>query len=316
MSSGKVEQIEIDESTEKQRIDNFLMKWLKGVPKSRIYRMIRKGEVRINRGRVRAQYRLQTGDTVRIPPVRRALPRPISPPGHKLKTRLEQRILFEDDYLIAINKPTGLPVHGGSGVNSALIESFRLVRSASKFLELVHRLDKETSGCLLIAKNRTCLVKLHELFYSGRISKCYTALVCGCFSRKKLLIDAPLVKSIKRSGERMVQVSPDGKTAKTLFKRVHRFESATLIEAQLLTGRTHQIRVHAAHSGYPIAGDNRYGNRDDNRRFREMGLKRLFLHASELNLTHPISGKTLSIQAPLDQDLLELIHNLEQQESI
>lgn len=309
-SSGKVAKITIDASAEQQRIDNLLIKILKGVPKSRIYRMIRKGEVRINGRRVRAEYRLQLSDTVRIPPVRCSLPENKPLANKQLRTQLEHRILFEDDYFIVVNKPSGIPVHGGTGVSSGLIETFRQIRPESKFLELVHRLDRETSGCLLLAKKRNCLLKLHEQFRSNRIKKYYTALLCGRWQKKKQLVDAALKKNIKQSGERMVKVSEDGKTAKTLFRRIDQVKSATLIEAELLTGRTHQIRVHAAHIGHAIAGDERYGNKTDNRFFRGLGLKRLFLHASRLNLIHPISGKALSFFAPLDDNLVKLIHNL------
>jgi len=313
--SGKVEQIEIDPSQEQQRIDNFLIKYLKGVPKSRIYRMIRKGEVRVNRRRVRAEYRIQALDILRIPPVRRSKPKIKPFVKEENKIHLEQRILFEDDGLMIINKPSGIPVHGGSGVNAGLIEMLRVIRPDSKFLELVHRLDRGTSGCLLLAKKRSCLKELHELFRSNQVQKCYTALVCGRWQPKKLLVDAPLKKNIRQSGERLVKVSTNGKLAKTVFRRVQRFKFATMIEAKLLTGRTHQIRVHAAHNGHPIVGDDRYGSRSDNRFFEEEGLKRLFLHASTLKLTHPMSGKPMSIYAPLDQELANLIQRLEYLES-
>lgn len=315
-SSGKVEQIEISSSQEQQRVDNFLIKSLKGVPKSRIYRMIRKGEVRVNRRRVRAEYRIKAHDIVRIPPIRRSPPKLKPSLKEKNKIQLEQRILFEDDDLMVINKPSGLAVHGGSGVNAGLIELFRVIRPDSKFLELVHRLDRGTSGCLLLAKKRSCLRELHEFFRSNQLQKYYTALVCGRWQPKRLLIDAPLQKNIRQSGERMVKVSTSGKAAKTLFRRMQRYKFATMVEAKLLTGRTHQIRVHAAYTGYPIAGDDRYGRKTDNRYFEQKGLKRLFLHASTVKLRHPISGKPLSIHAPIDEDLAKLIRHLEQEESI
>ncbi len=314
--SVKVELIEINSSQEQQRIDNFLIKSLKGVPKSRIYRMIRKGEVRVNRGRVRAEYRIQAHDIVRIPPIRRSPPKSKPSVGGKNKIQLENRILFEDDDLMVINKPSGLPVHGGSRVNAGLIELFRAIRPDAKFLELVHRLDRGTSGCLLLAKKRSCLLKLHELFRSNQVQKYYTALVCGRWQPKKLLIDAPLKKNIQQSGERIVKVSTSGKVAKTLFRRMQRYKFATIVEAKLLTGRTHQIRVHAAYTGHPIAGDDRYGSKTDNRYFEEKGLKRLFLHASTVKLRHPISAKPLLIHAPIDEDLAKLIQHLKDEESI
>lgn len=278
--------------------------------------MIRKGEVRVNGGRVRAQYRLQSRDIVRIPPTRTAQSKPPSLPSNTICNQLEQRVLFEDSHLLVVNKPSGYAVHGGSGINIGLIETLRLMRSSTSYFELVHRLDRETSGCLLVAKKRSSLRTLHETFRDGKVYKLYTALICGCLKGKRTLVHAPLKKYIKQSGERLVKVNSDGKTAKTLFKPIRPFKSATMISAELLTGRTHQIRVHAAHLGNPIAGDDRYGNKEANRYFRENGLKRLFLHASRLTIKHPHTGKPLCIDAPLDDDLSRVIDRLEHEESI
>lgn len=314
--SPQVEQIGIDQSNDNQRIDNFLIKYLKGVPKSRIYRIIRKGEVRVNCGRVSAKYRLQQGDRVRIPPIRVATPNIQRAASEKLNHRLKNRILYEDDFFLVLNKPSGIAVHGGSGVNAGLVESLRLAQPSSKFLELVHRLDKETSGCIILAKKRSCLRTLHEMFREDKITKIYCALICGRLPRKKMLIDVPLQKNVGVSGERIVKADLNGKTCKTLFRQQQTFESVSMISAELLTGRTHQIRVHASHIGHPIIGDNRYGNKLKNREFKRYGLQRLFLHASTLRLRHPQSGEPITINAPLDSDLLTTIDLLKNERSI
>lgn len=299
----RVQMIEIPEEFAGQRVDNFLFTRLKGVPKSRVYRMVRTGEVRINGGRVCAQDRLQGGDILRVPPVRVAEREAVQLPTHLLHQRLDSRVLFEDEAVLVLNKPVGIPVHGGSGASFGVIEALRHLRPEARFLELVHRLDRDTSGVLLIAKKRSALRVLHELFREDRVEKRYLALLVGAWGRKKLLVDAPLEKNVAQGGERMVRVSRQGKSAQTEFRRLELFAAATLVGAKPVTGRTHQIRVHAAHLGHPIAGDERYGLEAANRDFRRQGLKRLFLHAAELVIAHPVSGAELRLRAPLEPEL-------------
>lgn len=307
-----VQMIEITEDHADQRLDNFLISKLKGVPKSRIYRIVRKGEVRVNKGRVSIKYRLQPGDTVRIPPVRQAELEVETFLPQNLKRSLEQGILYEDDVLLILNKPSGFAVHGGSGLASAIIEGLRQLRPQAQFLELVHRLDRNTSGCLLIAKKRSALRKLHELFRGEGIEKSYLAVLAGQWARKKLQVTAPLQKNVGQGGERMVIVSQAGKASDTLFKRIRLLKDATLVEAFPKTGRTHQIRVHAAWLGHPVIGDDRYGDFEVNRSFRQKGHKRLFLHAYQLKFIHPVSGEPLIITAPMPFEMEELIKNEKQ----
>lgn len=306
----RVQIVEIPAEFAGQRVDNFLLTRLKGVPKSRIYRMLRSGEVRINGGRVRAQDRLQDGDKLRIPPVRVAERDEAVLPTNLLRQRLDGRILFEDDAMLVLNKPVGMPVHGGSGASFGVIEGLRHLRPEARFLELVHRLDRDTSGLLLIAKKRSALRVLHELFRDDRVEKRYLALLAGAWGQKTLLVDAPLEKNVAQGGERMVRVSRQGKPAQTHFRRLELFAHATLVEAKPITGRTHQIRVHAAHLGHPIAGDERYGDEETNREFRRQGLKRLFLHAAQLVIAHPVSGAELRLHAPLEPELETFIQQL------
>ncbi len=309
-SNPQVQWLEIDEAHCQQRLDNFLITYLKGVPKTRIYRMVRKGEVRVNKGRVDVSYKLAIGDIVRIPPVRVAEKNDatiiVQP---TLKYSLENHILYEDDGFMVLNKPSGFAVHGGSGVSSGVIEALRQIRPQQKFLELVHRLDKETSGCLLIAKKRSVLKLLHELFRGDGMQKTYLALLAGQFKRKKQWVDAPLLKNVAQGGERMVIVSQAGKSAETLFTRLQAFQDATLVHAAPKTGRTHQIRVHAAWLGHPIVGDDRYGEEAVNKAFKKRGYKRLFLHAEQLQFVHPVSGKALHFVAPLPDDLQTLLND-------
>ena len=309
-SGARVRLLQIDQVNETQRIDNFLISILKGVPKSRIYRMIRSGEVRVNRGRVKADYRLKAGDSVRIPPVRVAEPssQPLS--TGLLQARLGNRILYEDADLLAMNKPFGVAVHGGTGLSFGLIEGLRELRKSEGFFELVHRLDRDTSGCLLIAKKRSALKNLHESFRSERIRKSYTALLSGILPQKKITVDRPLRKNIKKSGEWMAEINSEGKPSRTHFFRTQTYRDATLVEAFPKTGRTHQIRVHAASLGYPILGDERYGDLEYNKHFRGLGLKRLFLHASSLEFEHPRTGSMIKIEAPLDEALSGFLQKL------
>ena len=305
----KVQLIQISEEYTDQRLDNFLFTLLKGVPKSRIYRSVRTGEVRVNKGRVDAKYRLLAGDIVRIPPLRTADREETSFVANDLRVYLQNSVLFEDDGFLVINKPAGFAVHGGSGVSSGIIEGLRIIRPDAHFLELVHRLDKDTSGCLLIAKKRSTLRALHVLFREDLINKSYLALLQGQWHEKHKIVNAPLLKFVNQGGERRVVVNKQGKDAETAFRRVKLFSESTLVEAFPKTGRTHQIRVHALSMGHPIVGDERYGNDDMNKLFSIKGYKRMFLHAANLAFKHPVSGEELTFIAPLPDQLTKLLHN-------
>jgi 23S rRNA pseudouridine955/2504/2580 synthase len=301
----------VDEDDSGQRLDNFLLRELKGVPRARLYRAVRKGEVRVNKGRTRADYRLRIGDLVRIPPLKQ--PAPTSAPviARQQLEQLSQQIIYEDDNLMAIDKPSGLAVHGGSGLSFGLIECLRQLRPDARYLELVHRLDRDTSGVILVAKRAATLRELHRQLREKHIEKHYLALVVGKWPRAARLVDAPLEKNVLQSGERMVRVSKEGKRAVTEFSVVERLQGATLIEARPITGRTHQIRVHAQHAGFPILGDDKYQNADGEAYARKIGLKRLFLHARSLHFSLPDTGE-LSLHAPVHHDLenvLERIRN-------
>ncbi|PWC11510.1 23S rRNA pseudouridine(955/2504/2580) synthase RluC [Brenneria corticis] len=287
-----------------QRIDNFLHTRLKGVPKSMVYRILRKGEVRVNKKRVKPEYKLLGGDEIRIPPVRQAErdDAPVSASLGKVAA-LTDCILYEDDHLLVLNKPSGTAVHGGSGLSFGVIEGLRALRPEARFLELVHRLDRDTSGVLLVAKKRSALRSLHEQLRLKGMQKDYLALVRGEWQSHCKVVQAPLLKNILQSGERIVRVNSEGKPSETRFKVEERFEVATLVRASPVTGRTHQIRVHTLHAGHPIAFDDRYGDRDFDRQLAGTGLKRLFLHALALRFAHPNTGETLRIEAPLDNQL-------------
>lgn len=305
----QVVQVEITEEHHGQRLDNFLITRLKGVPKSHIYRIVRKGEVRVNKGRVDVSYRLVTGDSVRIPPIRLAERTEAVFVAPNLKQALEQSILYEDEGFLIINKPAGFAVHGGSGVSSGIIEGLRLLRPDAHFLELVHRLDKDTSGCLVIAKKRSALRAFHTIFRDNQVQKTYIALLAGQWKKQKFVVNAPLLKNNAKSGERMVSISAHGKEAQTTFTRLKCFDIATLVEATPKTGRTHQIRVHALHLGHPIIGDERYGQDDTNLFFKQKGYKRMFLHAKTLHFLHPTTGVAMKIHAPLPPQLEILLQN-------
>jgi 23S rRNA pseudouridine955/2504/2580 synthase len=307
---AQVTYYEVGEAESGQRIDNFLIKKLKGVPKSRIYRILRKGEVRVNKGRIKALYKLSEGDIVRIPPVRTSHKVSASTVSSGLEAMLRQSFLYEDDRLLVVNKPSGLAVHGGSGINLGLIEAIRLIRPEARFLELVHRLDRDTSGCIMIAKKRSMLRYLHQLLRDGGIDKRYLALAPGRWPNRRKIVSAALEKNTLKSGERMVKVSEAGKPSVTHFDIVERFDQATLLEAKPITGRTHQIRVHALHVGHPLLGDEKYGNTDANNAFRAQGLKRLFLHAASLTVPMPDDQEELKIAAPLSADLQSLLDTL------
>jgi 23S rRNA pseudouridine955/2504/2580 synthase len=310
-ASGRVEYWEAGEGDAGQRIDNFLLRRLKGVPRSVIYRILRRGEVRVNARRIGPEYRLAMGDRVRVPPVRTAAPAAPARPGAGLAATLAAAVLHEDDGLLVVDKPAGLAVHGGSGLSQGVIEALRALRPDVPELELVHRLDRDTSGCLMIAKRRSQLRLLHGLQREGRIEKRYLALLAGRWRRGTARVDAPLRKSVLQGGERMVRVAADGKAAVTEFQVVEPLADCTLVEAGLVTGRTHQIRVHAAHLGTPILGDAKYGDAEANRRFRELGLKRLFLHAAGLVIRWPGGEEPLRVEAPLPADLAGLLARLE-----
>jgi 23S rRNA pseudouridine955/2504/2580 synthase len=288
-----------------QRLDNFLFKHLKGVPKSHVYRIIRGGEVRINKKRAKANTRIQEGDIIRIPPIRLS-DKPVPQANSKLAAMLKASILFENDSLLVINKPSGIAVHGGSGVSLGVIEIIRSVRAENSYYELVHRLDRETSGCLLIAKKKSVLKELQQQLEQKTMQKHYWALLANRWSGPESReVEANLLKNSLKSGERMVVVNPQGKSAKTVFKLIKNFENSCLVEASPITGRTHQIRVHAASINHPIIGDSKYGSTRFNRKFKELGCNRLFLHAKRLQFC--LNNRDYSFEAPLGDSLREFI---------
>jgi len=299
--ASSVQMLEVSPEFAGQRIDNFLRNQLKGVPKTLIYRILRKGEVRVNKGRIKPEYKLQAGDLVRVPPLRLAERDEPAPLAQGLLERLEAAIVYEDKALIVLNKPAGIAVHGGSGLSYGVIEALRQLRPDTKELELVHRLDRDTSGLLMVAKKRSMLRHLHQELRGDGVDKRYMALVRGRWETGKKKVSAPLLKNTLRSGERMVEVTDEGKEALTLFRVLRRFgDFATLVEARPVTGRTHQIRVHARHAGHAIAGDSKYGDEDFSREIRELGGKRLFLHAYGLKVPLPDGGE-LNLEAPVDE---------------
>ncbi len=308
-----VTRLRIDEGADGQRLDNFLLKLLKGVPKTHVYRVIRSGEVRVNKGRAAADTRLAIGDEVRVPPVRLAdrSAEPAAPPR-------EFPVVYEDDQLVAVDKPAGVAVHGGSGVSFGVIEQLRQARPQARFLELVHRLDKETSGLLLLAKKRSALTALQDQFRSRETGKTYAALVQGAWPASKKVIDVPLHKFLTAEGERRVRTSDpeQGRRSITLVKVAKRFAGFTLLDVTIKTGRTHQIRVHLAHEGHPIAGDEKYGDFALNKALARgealpgRRFDRMFLHARLLRFEHPASGETIELEAPLPSDFQALLEVL------
>ncbi len=310
MKKQAVYHLTIESDYANQRIDNFLITKLKGVPKTRIYRILRKGEVRVNKKRIDPHYRLQTGDLVRIPPVQLA-ERPSSKiPGRSLVKILSERILYEDNQLLIINKPTGIPVHGGSKVKIGIVEALRCMYPKLPHLELAHRLDADTSGCLVLAKKRGILKELHELLRAGKMQKIYLALTKGHWKSTELRVEAPLQKNQLSHGERIVKVNREGKSSLTVFTILNTFTDSALVEAHLYTGRTHQIRVHAQYRHHPIAGDEKYGDKAFNKKMREYGLKRLFLHAKSIEFTLPSMGQNIKVIAPLDPDLADCLKSI------
>ncbi len=301
-----VRKVRVDAEHAGQRIDNFLRRELPGVPKGRLYRILRRGEVRVNGGRVRADYRLEEGDEVRIPPARVRVSEP--PPAGAAASLLE-RILFEDARLLVIDKPAGVAVHGGSGISHGVVERLRHARPDLKHLSLVHRLDRETSGCLVLAKRRSALRALHAMFREGRVEKTYLALVVGDWQLGEQVIDMPLLVTHRRGGERHVIVSERGKPAQTRMALSRRYGDYSLMSCAPLTGRTHQIRVHAQAVGFPLAGDERYGDAEANRRLKKLGLRRLFLHAQSIAFPDD-SGNEQHFTAPLADDLDRFLRRL------
>lgn len=303
----------MDESGEGQRIDNFLTRHLKGVPKSHIYRILRSGEVRVDSKRIDATHRLQLGEVLRVPPIRMGERPEVEQAAIPNASRLIPRIIYQDDALLVLNKPSGMAVHGGSGVSRGVIEQLRQEFPDAKFLELVHRLDRETSGVLLVAKKRSALVALHRAMRESDMDKRYLALVKGKWQNARQSVKLPLLKRTTDDGERRVSVSVDqeGQSAHTIFNLKKSWGEFSLLEAELKTGRTHQIRVHLAHLGFPIAGDDKYGDFPMNRELQKRGLKRMFLHAYKLTIKHPLSGEQLVLEAPLPSDLENFLQRLD-----
>lgn len=317
ISASAAAKIQVDEASEGQRIDNFLAKILKGVPKPHIYRILRSGEVRVNKGRVDAAYKLMLNDIVRIPPIRTSA-QPKLTATSSVKPKFDQAVIYEDQSILVINKPAGFAVHGGSGVSRGVIEQLRLERPAAKFLELVHRLDRETSGVLLLAKKRTALVALHEAIRENKTDKRYAVLVSGEWTEAKKRVLLNLQKYVLPSGERRVNVVTDklkdkhneAQVSETVFYLKQSYEGFSLLEAKLVTGRTHQLRVQLAHLGFPIVGDDKYGDFEQNKQLQKKGLKRMFLHSCETKLLHPLTGERLHLVAPLPLALESFLQTL------
>ena len=309
LSKDSVTWLEVGEEAAGQRIDNFILRLAKGVPKSHVYRILRSGEVRVNKGRVGAEYRLALGDKVRLPPLRVA-----ARAGQAPAPARDFAVVFEDDAMMILDKPAGVAVHGGSGVSFGVIEQLRRARPEAKFLDLAHRLDRETSGLLVLAKKRSALTRLHDLFRDGGIGKRYLALVKGRWQNPLQHVRQPLHKYIAADGERRVSVSPEGKEAHSIVRLVARWENFSLVEVELKTGRTHQIRVHLTHMGFPLAGDDKYGDFSLNRELQKAGLKRMFLHAAKLALPHPLTGQRIELAAPLPPELAGFVARLDANE--
>lgn len=290
--------LEVGEEGDAQRIDNFLLRRLKGVPKSHVYRVLRSGEVRVNSGRVKPEYRLKPGDRVRVPPIRVSAKKELKPEP------LDLPVVYEDAALLVIDKPSGVAVHGGSGVSYGVIECLRAQRPQAKFLELAHRLDRDTSGLLVVARKRSALVELHRMLREAEVEKAYVAVVKGVPKQKSFEIRAPLHKYVNAKGERRVAVREGGIEAATRVKVLAFANGLSLLELRLLTGRTHQIRVHLAHAGLPVLGDDKYGDFDLNRALARQGVGRLFLHARRLGFVHPASKQMMRLEAPLRGDML------------
>jgi 23S rRNA pseudouridine955/2504/2580 synthase len=298
LSKARATTLEVGEEAAAQRIDNFLLRRLKGVPKSHVYRVLRSGQVRVNSARVKPEYRLRTGDRVRLPPVRTAMKPPAAKPA-------EFPIVFEDADLLVLDKPAGVAVHGGSGVSFGVIESLRAARPQARLLELAHRLDRDTSGLLIVAKKRSALVELHRMLREGEIEKVYLALAKGKLEGRTL--SQPLHKYVNAKGERRVSVKEGGMAAETRVKALKVSSEFSFVEIRLLTGRTHQIRVHLAHAGHPVLGDGKYGDFELNHRLEKRGVRRLFLHASRLAFAHPVAKQMIELEAPLPAEMKKFV---------
>lgn len=310
MAFHKARIIDIPDDDAGQRLDNFLMRILKNIPKGRIYQMVRKGEVRINKGRCKVSDRLAAGDKVRVPPVTLPDEKP-QEVNYRAQNELANSVLYEDDAIMVINKPSGIAVHGGTGVNVGVIETLRQMHpEIADRLELVHRLDRDTSGCLIIAKKRSALRVMHEMIRGNEMNKRYYAIVKGRWDPKVRKVDVPLKRALRQSGERVVHVDRTGKASLTRY-RIHRqYKTVTWMDIKLETGRTHQIRVHSLHMGHPLVGDEKYGDEAYNREMKSKGLKRLCLHAYQLEFNHPLTGKPLSIEAPMDPEIEQALKGL------
>lgn len=307
---SQVQMVTVSSEETGQRLDNFLLKHLRKAPKALIYRVIRKGEVRVNKGRAQPSTRVNEGDVVRIPPVKLPDTQAVIAPPRLQIDKLADLVLYEDDDLIVINKPSGIAVHGGSGVSWGLIELVRAFRPQAKRIELAHRLDRETSGAIILAKKTSVLRALHQQIRDSQVSKIYLVLVAGQWPKNTTKVDLPLVKNTLLSGERMVAVSEEGKPSLSYFKCLAQFEDAAFMQVNLITGRTHQIRVHAQAMGCPVVGDEKYGNEAINETYKQKGMRRLALHARSLSFIHPVSGQTLQIEAPLFKDFAATLKRL------
>ncbi|EKE01250.1 MAG: hypothetical protein ACD_21C00185G0001 [uncultured bacterium] len=307
--TNKSNKLVVDADSAGQRIDNFLFNKMKNVPKSRIYKMLRGGEVRVNGGRIGPSYKIQSNDLIRIPPFWSDPEEIKNEPKSNLIKLLLDSIIFEDDRILVVNKPSGIASHGGSGINFGVIEILRSARPDLRALELVHRLDRDTSGCIVLAKKRSSLRELHQLIRDGKILKKYILLVRGHWDGGERIVSAPLLKNQLSSGERIVTVTQEGKESTTIFQPIRSGANISLLDAELKTGRTHQIRVHATHIGYPIAGDEKYGDKEFNQEMRLLGLKRLFLHAKEMRFVWS-DGVKVNLVASLDSQLEQIIHQI------
>lgn len=302
-SKAQARLVEVTEAHEGQRLDNFLIRLCKGVPKSHLYKAVRGGQVRVNRGRCQVDYRLQLGDVVRIPPIRVAASKESRAPAKTFE------VIYQDDAILVINKPAGVAVHGGSGVSHGVIESLRAASPDLRFLELVHRLDRDTSGLLMLAKRRSALVKLHAMLRDGKVNKHYLAVVQGRVANNRQHIKLSLTKWVTASGERRVRVDSDGQFAHTIVTCVERFADYSLLDCELRTGRTHQIRVHLSSMGHPILGDTKYGSDEQQAAWRAACVKRMFLHAWRLSFEHPLTGQQLALEAPMPTSFEELMEH-------
>ena len=302
LSKARATTLEVGDDAAAQRIDNFLLRHLKGVPKSHVYRVLRSGEVRVNSGRVKPEYRLQPGDRVRVPPIRVAQEQKTKPKA------VEFPVVHEDGALLVVDKPAGVAVHGGSGVSYGVIESLRASRPQAKYLELAHRLDRDTSGLLVIARKRGALVELHRMLREGEVEKVYVALAKGGWEGGPRELRESLHKYVDAKGERRVAVREDGMKAVTRVRALKKSVHFSLLEVRLLTGRTHQIRVHLAHAGHPVLGDSKYGDFELNRRLEKQGVRRLFLHASRLAFVHPVTRERLELRSPLPAEMKQFVN--------